>query len=243
MTGLDRVLRSARPALLAVAGALVWAAPALADDAAIQAKIERRLHKAGLADAADVQSEVGTESPPARRDHDLEAKRSAGRYPQGDEDGTNLVQVSRGLTDADILGRAERHPLSHTTRQRRPGCLGRGGGAAPVRTRVRRRDIEGGVAFPACGTKNEIQSSRRAFTTGLIADLRCIYGDIAASLAPSPPCASSWTTGGDHRLGQQRSTGRFSGPCQQHPGLPGGELTGTASLLRYQLKAAEGIVI
>ena len=125
MTGLDRVLRNSGLAFLAAAGALVWAAPALADDGAIQAKIERRLHKAGLADTSDVQVEVrdgveaaviAGEAAEVGVDHPLRRVRAdaqlapeqelepasagnGGREGRNDRNGSRRVEVSgRGLS-------------------------------------------------------------------------------------------------------------------------------------------------
>jgi len=173
MTGLDRVLRSSRPALLAVAGALVWAAPALADDGAIQAKIERRLLKAGLADAAEVQVEVANGVATLRGvTMTLEAKRGAERAARKEaKTVTNLIRVfPDARRDADILKDARNAILRYPYYTVFDSVdLGVSDGVAvlrgSVRHDVRRRDIESAVArVPGLrDVKNEIQVQSASF--------------------------------------------------------------------------------
>jgi hyperosmotically inducible protein len=154
MTGLDRVLRSSRPALLAVAGALIWAAPALADDGAIQAKIERRLQKAGLADAAEVQVEVASGVATLRGvTMTLDAKRTAEKAARKETKAvTNLIRVfPDARRDADILKDARNAVLRYPYYSVFDSVdLGVDEGVVvlrgSVRNDVRKRDIEAAVA-------------------------------------------------------------------------------------------------
>lgn len=192
------VLRSSRPALLAVAGALVWAAPALADDAAIQAKIERRLAKAGLADAAEVQVEVRNGVATLRGvTMTLEAKRSAGKAARKEtKTVTNLIQVfPDARRDADILKDVRnailRYPyytvFDHVDLGVSEGVVVLRGS---VRNEVRRRDIEGEVArVPGLrDVKNEIQVQPTSFFDDRLRRqiYTAIYGDRLRPFAGHP---------------------------------------------------------
>jgi osmotically-inducible protein OsmY len=105
MTRLDRILRGSS---LAVVALLFANAPVRADESAIatQAKIERRLEKAGLLASADIQVEVTGKNATLRGVvMTLEARRNAERAARKEtKTVTNLIRVfPDARKDADIL--------------------------------------------------------------------------------------------------------------------------------------------
>jgi osmotically-inducible protein OsmY len=105
MTRLDRILRGSGLAVIAL---VVASASAWADDSAIatQAKIERRLEKAGLLASSDLQVEVSGNTATLRGVvMTLEARRNAERAARKEaKTVTNLIRVfPDARRDADIL--------------------------------------------------------------------------------------------------------------------------------------------
>jgi osmotically-inducible protein OsmY len=184
--------------LLALAGVLVWAAPALADDGAIQAKIERRLSKAGLADAADIEVEVRGGAVTLRGvTMTLDAKRSAEKAARKESKAvTNLIRVfPDARPDADIVKDVRRAILRYPFYTVFDNVdLGVDSGVVllrgSVRNEARRRDIEAAAAHVAGvrEVKNEIAvQSASFFDERLRRQLYvAIYGDRLLPFAGRP---------------------------------------------------------
>jgi osmotically-inducible protein OsmY len=176
---------------LALAGLLFAGAPARADDSAIatQARIERRLEKAGLLAGADIQVEVSGNTATLRGVvMTLEARRNAERAARKEAKAvTNLIRVfPDARRDADILKEARNAVLRYPYYSVFDSVdLGVEDGVAvlagSVRNEVHRNDIEAAVArVPGLrDLKNEIKvQSTRFFDERLRRQIYTkIYGD------------------------------------------------------------------
>jgi osmotically-inducible protein OsmY len=172
MTRLDRILRGSS---LALAGLLLAGASARAEDSAIatQAKIERRLEKAGLLGSADLQVEVSGNTATLRGVvMTLEARRNAERAARKEvKTVNNLIRVFPDARhDADILKDARNAVLRYPYYSVFDSVeLGVEDGVAvlrgSVRNDTRRDDIERVVAgVPGLrDVKNEIKVQSASF--------------------------------------------------------------------------------
>jgi osmotically-inducible protein OsmY len=198
MTGLDRVLRRAGAALWVAAGALVAAAPALAGDAAVQARIERRLQRAGLADGADLKVEVKNGEATLRGvAMTLEAKRGAEKAARKETKAVNnLIRVfPDARKDQDILKDARNAVLGYPYYSVFDSVeLGVQDGVVllrgSVRDELRRSDIEAAVArVPGL---REVENQIMVQPTSFFDDdlrrqiYRAIYGDRLRQFAGHP---------------------------------------------------------
>jgi osmotically-inducible protein OsmY len=172
MTRLDRILRGSS---LAVVALLFASAPTWADESAIatQAKIERRLEKAGLLASSDIQVEVTGKAATLRGVvMTLEARRNAERAARKEtKTVTNLIRVfPDARKDADILKEARNAVLRYPYYSVFDSVeLGVEDGVAvlqgSVRNELHRDDIEAAVArVPGLrDVKNEIKVQSVSF--------------------------------------------------------------------------------
>jgi len=197
MTRLDRFLRGSG---LALAALLAAGATARADESAIatQAKIERRLEKAGLLASGDVQVEVSGNTATLRGVvMTLEARRNAERAARKEtKTVNNLIRVfPDARRDADILKDARNAVLRYPYYSVFDSVdLGVEDGVAmlrgSVRDEMRRRDIEAEVArTPGLRElKNEIKVQSTSFFDDRLRRqiYVAIYGGVLESFAGLP---------------------------------------------------------